>query len=487
MKKFFIALTIIFCLAPQAFASGNPFADVPSGHWAYDSLEFLASRGVVSGYSRGRYAGGKTATRYELACLTARALEKIDTTKASRDSLELLGKLASEFRSELESLNVDTSKLGRRVAGLEAGQKGVILRASIWFDSDFIGSDNMTTEPKFSYGRTRFFLEKQVDENTFFQMRTVIKTMADAGDRPFVIDRLWFSSALGRGLVGTFGYQVNDWDKEYELYNGIYCGWGFEGAFWTDTNLLGADVRRDFGKFDLDLYLGSASQKIGTSSTASDFTVGGVKAGYKSEKLKLGVFARHMKFAGTGSDPDITNYGVYARYMPLPDLELKGTFNHQKRSEATGIFDETDANYWQVVAEAKQSLLKVGSLWVQYGRVGKGFLHGKCAFNSIGAGSLPLANFISNLAATQDYSFFKVALLRKFSPKFDACAIFQRFGNLSDKEIDATTDYCLALRYQYTPSIAFILHFDLRDYGSGNAQGTVGRENFFRFRTAINL
>ena len=53
--------------------SGNPFSDVPSNHWAYNSLIALASKGIVNAYGNARYNGDRYATRYEAAIMIAKA------------------------------------------------------------------------------------------------------------------------------------------------------------------------------------------------------------------------------------------------------------------------------------------------------------------------------------------------------------------------------------------------------------------------------
>jgi hypothetical protein len=47
--------------------------DVPMGHWAQAGIEAMAGRGLLAGYPDGRFGGGDTVTRYELAALLARA------------------------------------------------------------------------------------------------------------------------------------------------------------------------------------------------------------------------------------------------------------------------------------------------------------------------------------------------------------------------------------------------------------------------------
>ena len=55
---------------------GNPFADVPFGHWAYDAVIFLARLEIVEGYGDGTYLGYRGITRYEMAQMIAKAMAK---------------------------------------------------------------------------------------------------------------------------------------------------------------------------------------------------------------------------------------------------------------------------------------------------------------------------------------------------------------------------------------------------------------------------
>ena len=73
MKKFLAVLAVvaIVAFAAPAFAA-NPFMDVPAGHWSYDAVAQLASKGIVSGYPDGAFKGGQPATRYEVASVVAR-------------------------------------------------------------------------------------------------------------------------------------------------------------------------------------------------------------------------------------------------------------------------------------------------------------------------------------------------------------------------------------------------------------------------------
>ena len=533
MKKILatVVLAVMVVFATEAFAASNPFADVPAGHWSYDAVALLASRGVVSGYPDGQYKGGQLATRYEMASIVARALVYVDEGKASKEDLELVKKLVAEYKNELDALGVKVADLDKRVAGLEKGLKGLRLKGIFWMDAEWGGSDDPQnhltdkshgTQPSFSFARARLFIEKQVDENTFFQMR-VNTTGVDGKGETFKVDRLWFSTKLPWDIKGTFGYQTTDWDSEYGLYDVKYGGWGKEDSFWTNLKFMGFDFRKDFGKIDVDVYVGRNTQSIDPVSngtwTDQNYMTYGVKVGYKSEKLKLGVFFRGSKMDGSyaanthfdqytpewydqayGVQGSFFNYGFYANWKIMNGLDLKGTFNHQQFcTEAYRAYNIVDgkpvvaengiknADYWQAVLEVDQSLLKLFSLWVQYGQIGRGFIYNNEAFNNIGYQSV-LANFGLDGMFGTDLQFIKIGIHRNFTKKLEAYAAYIGFDNRADDfQIDRTLDFSIGFKYQYTPAIGFQLQYDWRDYGQGVHNVLEGKEDIFRFRTILSF
>ncbi|MCR5335416.1 MAG: S-layer homology domain-containing protein, partial [Synergistes sp.] len=178
MKKFIavIAMIAVAAFAAPVFAATNPFMDVPQGHWAYDAVGLLASRGIVSGYPDGSFKGPQPATRYEVASIVARALVAIDADKASKQDLELLKKLVMEFKDELDALGVKVDKLDKRVAVLEDGVGGWKIRGTFLFEAKFSsdtdsGNYNFTEnglKNDFEKEQFRLYLTKQISENTYF-------------------------------------------------------------------------------------------------------------------------------------------------------------------------------------------------------------------------------------------------------------------------------------------------------------------------------
>jgi len=84
MKKVLLTIAGVAMLASAAFGIANaqgkangPFADVPTDHWAYNSVEKLRDAGIVIGYPDGTYGGRRAMTRYEFAEAIARLLANI--------------------------------------------------------------------------------------------------------------------------------------------------------------------------------------------------------------------------------------------------------------------------------------------------------------------------------------------------------------------------------------------------------------------------
>lgn len=96
----------------SAFAA-NPFVDVPSDSWAYQSVVELADAGIIQGVDGQYFQGHRSITRYEAAEMVAKAMAHMD--KASVEQRALINKLADEYADELNSLGVRVTNLKNRV------------------------------------------------------------------------------------------------------------------------------------------------------------------------------------------------------------------------------------------------------------------------------------------------------------------------------------------------------------------------------------
>ncbi len=110
--------------------SVSQLSDVQPTDWAFQALQSLVERyGVIAGYSDGTFRGNRAITRYEFAAGLNAALDRINELIAtgvensvSRQDLETLQRLQSEFAAELATLRGRVDGLEARNAELEANQ-----------------------------------------------------------------------------------------------------------------------------------------------------------------------------------------------------------------------------------------------------------------------------------------------------------------------------------------------------------------------------
>lgn len=122
----------------HAQAASGPFADVPTDHWAYQSVDTLQKAGIVIGYPDGTYGGRRPMTRYEFAVAIARLLAQMKPSGVSADDLaalrtdlenriagntaaiDALRTLVNGFQAELTRLGQDVAAINTRLDALEA-------------------------------------------------------------------------------------------------------------------------------------------------------------------------------------------------------------------------------------------------------------------------------------------------------------------------------------------------------------------------------
>ena len=131
-----VALGVAFS-SSQAQAQAAPFLDTPTNHWAYESVQDLAKRGIVIGYPDGTYGGKRPMTRYEFAVAISRALMTIDTmvkaqagtpapvgtppaTALTQDQLNEVQALIDKFRPELDTIQADLKTAQDNIESLRA-------------------------------------------------------------------------------------------------------------------------------------------------------------------------------------------------------------------------------------------------------------------------------------------------------------------------------------------------------------------------------
>src|SRR3978361_2357696 len=120
-----IAAALLSCGALSARAQDVP-SDIKPDHWAYAAVEDLAKKGLIKGYPPdGRFLGNRTLTRYEMATIIKRILDRMDevvkqqpaggVTQADLDSLKRsvgeIQMLVNEFKTQLTVIGTDMTQV----------------------------------------------------------------------------------------------------------------------------------------------------------------------------------------------------------------------------------------------------------------------------------------------------------------------------------------------------------------------------------------
>ena len=139
-----------------AEAGADSFSDVPQGHWAYDALDFLAKDGVIEGMGDGTFQGNRTMTRYEMASIVAKAMQKQGLGIGDQ---AVLDKLAGEYGAELATLKKQTDQNTKDIQDLKngiAGKLSVDGFVRVQYDHDKYDNADGTT--KLNKDNNRFYM-----------------------------------------------------------------------------------------------------------------------------------------------------------------------------------------------------------------------------------------------------------------------------------------------------------------------------------------
>lgn len=248
---------------PVHAAVAQSFNDVPAKHWSYDAVAKLAKAGLVDGYADGTFKGDKTLTRYEMAFIVAKAMDKFET--ADESNKQLIDKLSAEFASEL-------NRLGARVAKVEA-------KTNTWISGEtrfrVMGNDTKAT------GNTK------LSGSNKFDFRQRIKFQGTINE-----DISWVARAQATNKFG-----------EYRTA-GLGDDLGLDMFAITAKNALGIDKVR-IGRFPYDNFThGLFGKAVGVDGIRLDQNIG--------------------KVLFTGSVNNIKNAGANGDANTLTTAQLSG-------------------------------------------------------------------------------------------------------------------------------------------------------------------
>jgi len=384
MKKLVLVLVLVLAFTLTALA--NPFVDVPLNHWAYDSVQSLAAKGVIVGYPDGTFGGGKTMTRYEFAEAVGKALAYVEGMDfASAEDVAILEKLAIEFADELASLGVTVADLEAAVGANSeaiAAMEGTVAKHEKFFDPVKITGDINVEYRKVVYptvgvatlvDQSEIGFEAEINDTTTFGIEMEFENMLsenvnlDVDSWKFWLKHFGEDLSLWIGDVepATIGLGlIYDYDTNEDFYGAwAQWTWGEDADNGTWTTFMDVD---DFYVLNAAFKLGDEDDvdvgaTVSYDTLAGDAIVAGVDLAFDltdedsddqvSLALEGGVFTDMTAYAfgaalslnGTfGDDDDISMY-LDAHYVQAGFVPTNSDFNADELGGEVGLgFTLTD-------------------------------------------------------------------------------------------------------------------------------------------------
>src|SRR5436309_7728197 len=144
MRTLAVSVAAILVLAVVSPAFAQPFADVPTDHWAFDAIAELAAKGIIEGFPDGTFKGDRGVTRYEVAMIVARILARIEAIKipapaaaaptapqVTRADVQTIQRLVNEFRAELAALGVRVTAVEEELTALKTKTTNVAVTGDL--------------------------------------------------------------------------------------------------------------------------------------------------------------------------------------------------------------------------------------------------------------------------------------------------------------------------------------------------------------------
>ena len=412
-KKLVASLVATMAVGATAFAA-NPFVDVPSDSWAYNSVVELANSGIIQGVDGVHFQGERNITRYEAAEIVAKAMAHED--RANAEQRALINRLADEFSDELNNLGVRVSNLEDRVGNVKlTGDARVRYMKQ---------GDTLKNDGSWQFrGRLRANAKINdradavigVNYNSNFSSTDA----ASADKDKFFVDRAYVNYALDAGK--KFNVMVGRYDYELGNASGIQYGDNFDGAQLKFANKKMA-ATAGYGKFKEGL-LNDTKTAYGE---LEGFFGGGSVAG-----SAVGAFYNNFN-KGTGTVAPDSLWGAYTSLNFGKKFNFLGEY--QTVNNPSSLGDDADVFYGKLqYGKALFAQPKTWDLWVDYVNIDKNGVFGSTGNwrtdSLLGIGG----NGAKGWGVGADYAFAKNAQFQ----------VFQTFASkdksASSKDIDELT------------------------------------------------
>lgn len=196
-------------------------------------------------------------------------------------------------------------------------------------------------------------------------------------------------------------------------------------------------------------------------------------------------------------DYSFNTYNAYLGYSFTPDITLQGIYYWQDLDDdlatllgadvPAGQSAEDSPTAWKAVLKLDQDLLKFTSLRFEYAETDNMFF-GVREYYGLGTDTADVPHVLSNMPWNNETtSTIFVRADQQWNEKWSS---FIRYvhADYDTNGLDDVDNWGVAVKYQYTPAIAFRLAYDYIDFGSGNGAGNYnGDDHVIQFRTTISF
>ena len=354
-KKLVASLVATMAVGATAFAA-NPFVDVPSDSWAYNSVVELANSGIIQGVDGVHFQGERNITRYEAAEIVAKAMAHED--RANAEQRALINRLADEFSDELNNLGVRVSNLEDRVGNVKlTGDARVRYMKQ---------GDTLKNDGSWQFrGRLRANAKINDRADAVIGVNYASKfssTDAASADKDtFYVDRAYVNYALDAGK--KFNLMVGRYDYELGNASGIQYGDNFDGAQLKFANKKMA-ATAGYGKFKEGL-LNDTKTAYGE---LEGFFGGGSVAG-----SAVGAFYNNFN-KGTGTVAPDDLWGAYTSLNFAKKFNFLGEY---QKVNNPGTSTDADVFYGKFqYGKALFAQPKTWDLWVDYVNIDENGVYG---------------------------------------------------------------------------------------------------------------
>jgi len=398
MKKSLILIVVFAFLATAiGTAFAGPFSDVPKKHWAYEAVNTLAAKGLLEGYADGKFKGNKAMTRYEMALVIARLIDK----KFGGADLETLQKLTIEFADEL-------ALLGVKVQALEEEVK--VIRG----DMDAAKTD-IDMLKKGGLGKIKLSVEDRIrfEENKYKPATAVAANSSRFVNR----FRLNMKANIDDNVTGFFSFQdstVHGTAVQNNAFGGLNTITAGDTA--RDLFLGYIDIKQFGGGNIIDNFrIGRQTFTLGKGFVL-DNEIDGLlmKKNYRGTNVAVGFFDTRTSGVGTVAANTKNNDGLDAKVL---------TIDHAWKDVAAGLYYFTRTNTYASAVSGTAAINMYGL--TLDGKLGKNVV----AFVEYAAqqpGKNKANYILSAVDANWKGNAFKLGAEWTINPRWDMTVLYQQ-------------------------------------------------------------